>query len=131
MDSPGYTNGTTWTCTGGGTFTSPNKIVLAPGQNVTCTIINSLNFKPLTVDKTVTATYDRTYLWTIAKDVGQTSVTTTPGGNAIFHYTVTATPNGFQDSNWAMTGTITVTNANPVVRTGHRHRRPDRGRRRR
>ncbi len=111
----GYTNGTTWTCTGGGTFTSPNQILLAPGANVTCTIINSLTFQPLTVDKTVNARFDRTYLWTITKDVGQTSVTTTPGGNAIFHYTVTATPNGFQDSNWAMTGTITVTNPNPVA----------------
>ncbi len=89
--------------------------LLGAGAIVTCTIINSLDFKPLTVDKTVTATYDRTYLWSIAKDVGQTSVTTTPGGNAIFHYTVTATPGTFQDSNWAMSGTITVTNANPVA----------------
>ena len=111
----GYTNGTTWACTGGGTFVSPSTITLGAGAIVTCTIINSLDFKPLTVDKTVTATYDRTYLWTIAKDVGQTSVTTTPGGNAIFHYMVTATPGGVQDSNWAMSGTITVTNPNPVA----------------
>ena len=53
----GYTDGTTWTCTGGGTFTSPNKIVLGAGANVTCTIINSLDLKPLTVDKTVRAIY--------------------------------------------------------------------------
>ena len=110
----GYTPDRAWTCTGGGIFTDPNKIVLAPDEDVTCTIVNRRNFQPLTVDKTVTASFHRTYLWTIAKNVGQTSVTAAPGGNAIFHYTVTATPNGFQDSNWAMTGTITVTNANPV-----------------
>jgi len=36
----GYTSTGIWSCTGGGTFESPNKITLALGDNVTCTITN-------------------------------------------------------------------------------------------
>jgi uncharacterized repeat protein (TIGR01451 family) len=41
-----------WVCTGAGTFTAPNQIVLAAGQSATCTATN--NDKPrLTLDKSV------------------------------------------------------------------------------
>jgi len=36
----GYASNGVWSCTGGGTFVSPNKITLGNGQNVSCTITN-------------------------------------------------------------------------------------------
>jgi cytochrome c5 len=49
----GYTAGTAWSCTGGGTFATPNKITLAPGDNVTCTITNNDVAPRLTLAKHV------------------------------------------------------------------------------
>lgn len=110
---PDYTAETMWVCAGG-TFTAPDKITLGPGQNATCTITNKQDFKPLVVGKTATATFDRSYQWSIAKAVDQTSITTTPGGDAVFGYTVTVTPGSSTDSGWALTGQVQVTNANNV-----------------
>lgn len=68
---------------------------------------------PLTVDKTVTATYDRTYEWLITKDVDETEVSVDSAtGAADFAYEVNAIPDGYTDSGWAMSGQITVTNPN-------------------
>ncbi|MFC4554388.1 vWA domain-containing protein [Georgenia faecalis] len=66
----------------------------------------------LTVAKNVVTSFDRTYLWEIDKEADETSVTIGPDGTATFDYTVTATPLEFTDSEWAMTGEITVTNPN-------------------
>ncbi|MEE6273826.1 hypothetical protein V2J56_10765, partial [Georgenia sp. MJ206] len=66
----------------------------------------------LEVEKNVVHSFDRTYLWDIEKDVDETRVEVGPDGTATFNYTVTATPQEFTDSEWAMTGTITVTNPN-------------------
>ena len=49
----GYTSTGIWSCVGGGTFVSPNKITLALGDNVTCTITNSASAPKLTLLKTV------------------------------------------------------------------------------
>ena len=49
----GYTNGTTWSCTGGGTSVAPDKITLAAGENVTCTITNTEIQPTLTLKKQV------------------------------------------------------------------------------
>ena len=50
----GYTASAAWVCTGGGTFTAPNKITLAVGQTATCTITNNDQPAHLTLVKTVT-----------------------------------------------------------------------------
>ncbi|HEX6875825.1 MAG TPA: LPXTG cell wall anchor domain-containing protein [Nocardioidaceae bacterium] len=67
---------------------------------------------PLGVTKDVTAGYDTRYFWDISKQVDRTHAEVGPDGTAAFTYTVVAKPNGSQDSNWAMSGTITVTNPN-------------------
>ncbi|WP_341360131.1 LPXTG cell wall anchor domain-containing protein [Georgenia sp. M64] len=66
----------------------------------------------LQVDKTAEATFDRTYLWEITKDVDVDSVTLDADGDAEFRYTVTATPAGHVDDGWSVTGVISVTNPN-------------------
>ncbi len=66
----------------------------------------------VTVTKDGAGSYTRTYLWTIAKEAEATQVNVAPNGDAVFDYTVTATPAGYNDSAWTMAGTITVTNPN-------------------
>ncbi|MEE6287518.1 hypothetical protein V2J52_07620 [Georgenia sp. MJ173] len=68
---------------------------------------------PLQVSKTAAASFDRTYLWDIEKDVDRTTVTVDEEtGEADFEYVVAAIPNGFDDSGWTLDGQITVTNPN-------------------
>ena len=63
--------------------------------------------KDLLVSKTVTATFDRTYNWLIDKAVRGDKVRNVPAGTTpSFTYDVTVSPNGFVDSNFAMSGTI-------------------------
>ena len=66
----------------------------------------------LTVSKTATLSFTRTYTWGITKDVDRTLVEQIGGGTATFLYTVNASQTGFTDSDWAVEGTITVTNPN-------------------
>jgi len=66
----------------------------------------------LAVSKDATASFGRTYDWTIDKAVDKTLVEIAAGGSALFNYTVTVTPNGYTDSMWALSGTIRVTNPN-------------------
>lgn len=49
----GYGSTGIWSCTGGGTFASPDKITLANGENATCTITNDDISPQLTVTKIV------------------------------------------------------------------------------
>jgi hypothetical protein len=65
----------------------------------------------LTVSKTATPTFTRTYLWDISKAVDPKLVEQF-GGTATFNYTVNAWQTGFTDSLWAVAGMITVTNPN-------------------
>ncbi|QDB80220.1 DUF11 domain-containing protein [Georgenia wutianyii] len=67
----------------------------------------------LTVEKNVIHSFARTHLWELAKDVDATTVTPDPvTGIALVDYAVTATPAGRTDGEWAMQGTITLTNPN-------------------
>src|SRR5438874_1019648 len=65
----------------------------------------------LTVTKSATPTFTRTYGWTISKAVDKTLVKQV-GGSATFNYTVVGAQTGFVDSAWAVSGTITVSNPN-------------------
>jgi hypothetical protein len=62
----------------------------------------------LTVKKDATPSFTRTYNWKIVKSVNPAVLDA--GGTA--HYSVTVTETGFTDSNWQVTGNITVTNPN-------------------
>jgi hypothetical protein len=61
---------------------------------------------------TTAGSFDRDDLWSITKSVDNTTLTTATGGVVTFNYTVTAKPNGFTDSNYALGGNVTVTNPN-------------------
>jgi len=65
----------------------------------------------LKVSKTATPYFTRTYLWSISKSVDRTLVEQI-GGTATFNYQVIVAQTGFTDSDWYVTGIITVTNPN-------------------
>ena len=69
----------------------------------------STSYSTLKVTKTAVAKYDRSYDWTITKQASPPSITT-PNDTATFSYTVTATKSEPTDSNFAVTGVITVKN---------------------
>ena len=65
----------------------------------------------LVISKTATPAFDRTYGWSIEKNVNQTLVKQS-GVDATFEYTVVVAHNAGDDSNWQVTGKITVANPN-------------------
>ncbi|GAA1405771.1 hypothetical protein GCM10009614_04170 [Glutamicibacter uratoxydans] len=69
----------------------------------------------LTVSKTVDASYERDYDWSIDKQVDKTRFTVAGNGQVTAHYTVTATPSGPQDSAKSVSGSITINNPNTMV----------------
>ena len=106
-----YTN-TAWVdVTSGDVALLPQLLVdgLDPFARQTVTVCEKA---PLSLSKDSTATYDTQYFWDISKEADRTEAEVGAGGTAPFTYTVVAKPNGSQDSNWAMSGTITVTNPN-------------------
>jgi hypothetical protein len=75
--------------------------------------------KRLTLDSTVTTSFDRTYKWVIDKVADKHDAEVSGNSTSPFEYTVSVGPDtsvnggkGYVDSGWAMTGTITVTNPN-------------------
>jgi len=66
----------------------------------------------LSVSKTATPSFTRTYNWNITKAVDKTLVEQIGGGTAMFNYTVKVKETGFTDSNWQVNGMITVANPN-------------------
>ncbi|MFC5132295.1 VWA domain-containing protein [Paeniglutamicibacter kerguelensis] len=73
----------------------------------------------LGISKTAEASFDREYLWKLAKKANDpTTVGIGLDGEAAFDYTVTATPNGYKDSNHALAGGITLTNPNEFADGG-------------
>ncbi len=66
----------------------------------------------LTVTKSASGSFDREYLWSISKTSNKDSQNVPAGTNATFDYSVTATQTGIKDSNWKVTGTISVHNPN-------------------
>src|SRR5205823_11134371 len=66
----------------------------------------------LTVTKTATASFTRKYNWSINKSVDGDATVVQAQTTKTFNYLVTAQETGFNDSDWAVRGTITVTNPN-------------------
>src|SRR5690606_22097962 len=67
----------------------------------------------LEVEKNVVLSFARTCLWEMDTVADATTVTPDPAtGTASVDYTVTATPSGSSDGDWAMQGVVTVTNPN-------------------
>src|SRR5205823_2618291 len=65
----------------------------------------------LTVSKTATTSFTRTFAWGISKSVDKTLVKQS-GTSATFNYTVSVNHDSGTDSAWLVGGTITVTNPN-------------------
>src|SRR6266567_6062703 len=61
----------------------------------------------LTVSKTASTGFMRTYTWGITKKVDSTHQNIAAGGTATFNYTVTVTHDAGTDSGWTASGTIT------------------------
>jgi hypothetical protein len=100
------------------TFTTNDTQTSGNSNTVTVTDCQGAD---LMVSKDANPTFKRTYNWDISKGVTPKLVEKVGGGTAIFNYTVNVNETGFTDSDWAVTGTITVTNPNdwePVALTG-------------
>ncbi|MFD1946468.1 hypothetical protein [Nocardioides aestuarii] len=72
------------------------------------------NFRPQ-VSKTATTSFKRTWDWDIVKDGDQTELTLTPGQKFLVNYTVDVTKVGPVDSDFKVSGVITITNPWPVA----------------
>jgi hypothetical protein len=64
----------------------------------------------VTVAKTATPAFTRTYAWTIDKSVDDTEIDIAEGGTATFNYTVQVQHNAGTDSGYGVSGTITINN---------------------
>lgn len=71
----------------------------------------------VTVTKTASTSFDRTYTWDLDKSVSPDSWELFDGDSGTSEYTVTATRSAPADSNWAVSGQITVANATPFPAT--------------
>ncbi|MEE6287517.1 hypothetical protein V2J52_07615 [Georgenia sp. MJ173] len=90
-----------------------NTAWIAQTQQEATEVVTACLTAPLEVTKTAEASFDRTYLWDITKEVDATTVTVDEEtGEAEFEYTVSAVPNGSTDSGWSLDGEISVTNPN-------------------
>lgn len=74
----------------------------------------------LQVSKTAATTFDRDYDWTIDKsnDAGTDPVKLAPGQTYTVDYEVKVTAGAPTDSNWAVSGQITIANPAPSTATG-------------
>jgi hypothetical protein len=79
------------------------------GQTDSATVTDCQGADP-TVTKTASASWSRSYAWTIDKAVDQHHVVS--GTDVTFNYTVTVTHGDAVDGDFAVAGTITVANAN-------------------
>ena len=68
------------------------------------------NYPYVTVSKTATTTFTRTFQWDIDKSVTPDTWNLFTGDTGTSDYTVDVTKTGFTDSAWAVSGTITIDN---------------------
>src|SRR5207248_9430253 len=78
---------------------------------------SNLRAEDLSVSKTASPAFVRTFAWGTTKAVDQTSAKIS-GGQATFNYTVSVTHDTGTDSDWQVTGAITVTNPNSCTVAG-------------
>ena len=108
----GYATTGIWSCTGG-TFVSPNKVTLASGNNVTCTIVNDDVAPTLTLVKNVSGGSDPATAWTLSAAASGKPVISGAGGvsaatafaNAQYTLAETAGAAGYTAGSWSCQGT--------------------------
>lgn len=69
----------------------------------------------LTVAKTADTSYTRTFLWDITKTVSPETLELFAGDSGEVAYTVAVAQTGFEDSNWAAQGEISIANDTPFA----------------
>jgi hypothetical protein len=101
-------NGVSGTCT-----TYPNTASLSGGSTGSASkSVKVCVGADLGVTKSATPAFKRTYTWGISKSVNKTEIDIAAGGQATFNYTVDVTHSTGTDSDWTVTGSITVHNPN-------------------
>jgi len=111
------------TCTGAAAIRSGTSITfeLVDNDEVTCTFTNTkTTYEELTLQKDVQASYDRDYDWDLVKSLaeGQEATVEATATGVEVDYNVVATASEAQDSNFELSGTITVNNPNDTAMTG-------------
>lgn len=94
-----------------GTFNTTTTTTEDPSTSTTSTTVVEPSNDDLTVDVDGDATYTRTHEWEIDKS-SPTTLVKKVGGSTLVSYTVTVDTDGFTDGDWAVAGTIEVTNPN-------------------
>jgi hypothetical protein len=90
----------------------PNECAALYGAGtLTCFVLPG-TAQDLTVKKTATPSFTRTYTWGISKSVDKTQANIASGGSATFNYTVGVTHDNGTDGHWQVSGKITVSNPN-------------------
>ena len=78
--------------------------------NSVLTVSHCTYHAQLQVSKTAATTFTRDFDWTIVKSVDQDTLTLAPGEQHTVNYTVAVTKDAGIDSDWAVSGTISVKN---------------------
>ncbi|HEX2619713.1 MAG TPA: hypothetical protein VHL11_06190 [Phototrophicaceae bacterium] len=90
-------------------------MIMETGQYDTASV--EVHCYSLSVSKTAETSYDRTYQWSISKTGSTGSVTLATGESVQVSYNVTVTNTGHTDDNFAVNGSITVSNPAPIDAT--------------
>ncbi len=88
--------------------------VTTSGDDPSAANFGNYEAKDLTVAKTAETTFTRTFEWTIDKSVTPDTLDMFQGDSADVEYEVEVTKDDGTDSDFAVTGTITITNPNPA-----------------
>lgn len=105
-DPAAYTDGTY-------SFTKSNTATIAETGDSASQTVTVYCYAP-TVTKDANTSLTRTWNWTINKGVSPASHAMFIGQNADSSYTIAVDKTGYTDSNWAVSGTITVSNPHPT-----------------
>lgn len=77
----------------------------------------TVNCYALEVSKNAATTFRRTYAWAIDKSADQSSLTLALNESFLVNYSVAVSISGYTDSDWKVSGTITVQNPAPIDAT--------------
>lgn len=123
------TNGSSWTFSASGSQTYSKTFTCDADKgthNNTATIRETgqsddasvtVNCYALGVTKDATTTFKRTYAWAIDKSADQSSLTLAVNQSFLVNYSVKVSISGYTDSDWKVSGTITVHNPAPIAAT--------------
>lgn len=83
---------------------NPDRLILGSVLQTTPAIL---------VTKTAQAKFKRVHSWEVSKSANTSDLVLSPGQTALVNYTVTGS-NTYADADWAVFGTITIKNRNPI-----------------